>query len=30
MNKNEKLSNDLGHRLSNSKVWDNYIVKYNL
>ena len=30
MNKNEKLSNDLGHRLSNSKVWANYIVKYNL
>jgi len=30
MNKNTKLSNDIGYRLSNSKVWANYIVKYNL
>ena len=30
MNENKKLKNDIGYRLSNSKVWANYIVKHNL
>ncbi len=30
MNKNLKLTNDIGYKISNRKIWVNYIKKYNL
>ena len=30
MNKNSKLTNDIGYRISNKKVWTRYFMKYNL
>ncbi len=30
MNKNSKLTNDIGYRISNKKLWTAYFMKYNL
>ncbi|MDC0063803.1 winged helix-turn-helix domain-containing protein [Candidatus Nitrosopelagicus sp.] len=30
MNKNSKLTNDIGYRVSNIEVWTKYFIKYNL
>ena len=30
MNKNSKLTNDIGYRISNKKLWAAYFMKYNL
>ncbi len=30
MNKNSKLTNDIGYRISNEKLWTAYFMKYNL
>ena len=30
MNKNVKLTNDIAYKISNKKLWNRYIVKYNL
>ena len=30
MNKNSKLTNDIGYKISNPKLWTTYFMKYNL
>jgi len=30
MNKNSKLTNDIGYKISNTKLWISYFIKYNL
>ena len=30
MNKNSKLTNDIGYKISNKKLWAAYFMKYNL
>ena len=30
MNKNEKLTNDIGYRISNKDKWTAFFMKYNL
>jgi len=30
MNKNVKLTNDLGYKIKGRKLWNSYIIKYNL
>ena len=30
MNKNAKLTNDIGYRISNKDVWTAFFMKYNL
>ena len=30
MNRNSKLTNDIGYKISNTKLWTSYFMKYNL